>query len=101
MVGIERISGIRQPADTKRADGRSREVETLDAIALDDVQISPEAQRAAEAARLLEQNDSQNEMLAERIAEAQANLEKGTYKVQSVVLQVAARISRYVQLSSE
>ncbi len=96
MVGIHGISGIRQPVETKRADDRDKQVETQDMALRDGVEISQEAQRAAEAERLLGQVEKTNEVRAERIAQAKENLEQGTYKVQEVVLQVAARISGYV-----
>ncbi len=96
MVGIQRIIGIREPANTKRADDRGKKVEMHDAAARDGVRISPEAQWAAEVARLLETPESQVDLRAERIAQVKENLEQGTYRVQEVVLLAAARISGYV-----
>ena len=99
MVGIQGISGIREPASAKRADDRGKTDVPRGEVARDGVEISPEAERAAEAGRLLEQTQAQSQIRAERIAEAKQNLEQGTYRVQEVVLRVAARVSAYIAQS--
>ena len=97
MVGIQGISGIREPASAHPAEDRRKAAVQRDEAPHDGVEISPEAQRAAEAVQLL--GHVQSEVRAERIAEAKENLEQGTYRLQEVLLRVAARIGAYVAQS--
>lgn len=99
MVAIDRIIGIRERTDAKRTDERPAAVARGDAGAHDGVRISPEAHRAAEVAQLLETSESGGAIRAEQVAQARAALEQGTYRLQRVVLQVVARVSRYVSES--
>lgn len=100
MVGIERISGIRQPAENKRADDRSKQERNIGAFEPDDVAISPEGQRLSAVGRYIKEANANDEFRAKRIEEARKNLEKGTHQVQLVLRQVAARISPYIELGA-
>ena len=97
MVGVQGIGSIPEPANPRRAQGRASGFDAAGAEARDEVRISPVAQEAASVARLIEEAERQAEVRAEHVAEVKASLERGTYKLQEVVLQVAARVSRYVR----
>ena len=100
MIGMQGVTGVGEPANARRAEERApRPAAQAAATTDDDVQISPEAHRAVEVRRLLELTGAQSEIRAERVAEARQNLEQGTYRLQEVVLQAAARISASVTLS--
>jgi len=97
MVGVQGIGSIPEPANPRRAQQLAGGLDAADVEAHDEVRISPAGQEAASVARLLEEAERQAEVRAEHIAEVKASLERGTYKLQEVVLQVAARVSRYVR----
>ena len=99
MVGIEGISGIRQSANTGRGEDRRQRVSTQHTAPHDEVQFSSDARRAEEISRLVAQVNGQSVVRAERVAEAKRDIEQGAYRLQSVVLQVAARVSGHVELS--
>ncbi len=95
MVGLEGIGGVKRPANTEPADLRSKKAaRTPASVDKDSVAISSKAQGAAEATRLAGIEDP--ELRMERVERARANIEKGTYKMQSVVRMVAARMSKYL-----
>lgn len=94
MVGVPGIGIISGPANPKRADGRGRQVLFAEAKVQDQVLISDEGQEVSAAAQLVEKG-SEGELREKRIAEVWESLEQSTYKLQEVVLQVAARIARY------
>jgi len=96
MVGVEGIGRIPEPASPKRAQRHAGHSEAAPVAARDEMRLSPAAQDAADVARLLAEAERQAEIRTERVAEVNASLERGTYKLQEVVLQVAARMSKYV-----
>lgn len=98
MVGIQRIGGTPEFANIKRTVERDKKTGAKGAEAHDAVEISDEARAALDVARLTEETALQEEMRAERVAEAKEAIEKGSYKLQHVILQVAARISAYISL---
>ena len=93
MVGIQGIGGIPEPANNKQADGRDKEVRVEASSPRDGLEISQQAQEASNAARLVNQAMRDSEIRAERVAEAKAKVEQGAYRVQEIILQVAARLS--------
>jgi anti-sigma28 factor (negative regulator of flagellin synthesis) len=101
MVGIYGISGIPEPANTTSEPTREKrnqvQAEVLSSTEQDHIVLSAEAQQASAAARFVEAAKAKSEEIrAERIAEARKQLEEGTYKLQEVVLAVAARVSRFL-----
>lgn len=101
MVGIFGIGGIPEPANPRRVEGFNQNAGTARSVTRDEVLISAEAQDAAAINRLVQEaNKKAEEIRAERVAQVKKSLEQGTYKVQEVVLQVAARVSRYIELQT-
>lgn len=100
MVGIYGIGMTPEPANPRRVNGYTKQADTQDTAARDVVLISQEAQSAAEDAATISKfvglSEKQAEIREERVAQVRESLEKGTYKVQQVVLQVAARITKYL-----
>jgi len=93
ITGIEQLAGA-TPAPApkgKTAAGNAPRLDTADRVS-----ISAEAVRAAEAARLAAEAESQNNVRTEAIEAARQRLQEGAYRLQSVVLQVAARVGEYV-----
>jgi anti-sigma28 factor (negative regulator of flagellin synthesis) len=96
MGGIQGIGGPLEPVNPNNANGRSRRPENRPAAkaADDTVHVSPEAADLAKLSSIASEVDTHR---AERIAQAQENLQNGTYKVQEVLEVVASRISRYIE----
>lgn len=93
MYGLEGLHGLSgpQPIRKSSASASSAAVERGDTI-----DISKEALTAAAAA--LKAEDAETSVVEERIAAAKKSIEEGTYKLQHVVLQVAARISDVIDI---
>jgi len=97
MVGIYGINGLPEPATNTPESTRGKRSQARADVALstgqDQVSLSPEAQQASTAVRLAEAAKAQSEEIrSERVAEARERLEQGTYRIQEVVLAVAARV---------
>lgn len=95
MAGIQGIVGLTAPVGSGpvgERPSRRDEVRT-DSGQQDHVSISSEAKGAAEAVK---RAAAAEELRAKAVEEARENIERGTYKLQSVVELVAARISPYL-----
>jgi anti-sigma28 factor (negative regulator of flagellin synthesis) len=97
MVNIVNLNGVPEPNNNKPVQSKERTAPAPEAASTDSdaIAISPEASQAAETVELAHAADS--ELRQEKIEQAKENIEQGTYKVQEVVIQVAARLSQYVQ----
>lgn len=62
----------------------------------DGVDLSPQAQAAAQTARLLEIARNQPDIRADRVAVARENIEAGLYQRRDVVAVVAERVGKVV-----
>jgi anti-sigma28 factor (negative regulator of flagellin synthesis) len=97
MAGIQGIVGLTPPVGNgpvgEQRPNRRDEVRK-DSGQQDRVSISSEAKDAAEAARLAA--TASEEIRTKAVEEARRNIEQGTYKLQSMVQIVAARISPYL-----
>ena len=101
MVGIYGINGIPEPATTTPEPARGKRpqvrADVPSSSGQDHVELSAEAQQVSAAARLVEAAKAKSEEIrTDRIAEARKQLEEGTYRIQEVVLAVAARVSSYL-----
>lgn len=98
MVGIQRVDGVPEPANAKRAGAREKGAAPGKTAVnpADDVIISREAQEAASTAQVVATAGAPSVIQAERIAEARQNLAQNTYKVMEIVEQVAARITDFL-----
>ena len=96
MVGLNGILGIPQPANTNQPKARGGVRDDQGNAAQDSVELSNQTQEASRADQLAEQSKAESEVRAERVAKAKENIENGTYKMQSVVRIVAARMSKYI-----
>ncbi|MCL4691156.1 MAG: flagellar biosynthesis anti-sigma factor FlgM [Candidatus Hydrogenedentes bacterium] len=102
MVGIYGITGLpEQPATTPSEPARGRRPQSLSGESgqqgADRITFSPEAQEASAAAKFIEAaKERSEEIRAERIEQARKQLEEGTYRLQQVVLVVAARVANYI-----
>lgn len=95
MVGIEGIiPGAPDPASPTRAGARELPVGRRTESVQDTVLLSPEGQAAS---RVVQRVDP-TELEIERIARAKRNIEQGAHRLQSVLRQVAARVSRYIEV---
>jgi anti-sigma28 factor (negative regulator of flagellin synthesis) len=98
MVNIVSLTGVPEPNSNKPVQNKERTApapEEASSTSSDAILISPEASQAAENIDKVKAQGS--EIRQERIEAAKENIEQGTYKVQEVVVQVAARLSQYVQ----
>lgn len=96
MVGIQGIGGVPEPVGPKQGAGKAKETEKANTASSDGVSISPQAAQAAEVQVVLNLASEVSEIRLERVEQARENIEKGTYKVQDVVRQVAARLTQYI-----
>ena len=96
MIGIQGIGNVPEPTGPKQTPGRAKETENAKKPSADDVLISSAAERAADADIILQQSGEMSDARQQRIEEARRNIEEGTYKVQDVVRQVAARLTQFV-----
>lgn len=96
MIGIQGIGGVPEPTGPKQTPGRPKEPEKTAPSAGDDVLISDAAEKAASADVILQQSGEMSDVRQERIDQARQSIEDGTYKVQDVVRQVAARLTKFV-----
>jgi flagellar biosynthesis anti-sigma factor FlgM len=94
MVGIQGIGNVPEPIGPKSGAGKAKETEKS-TVSTDNVSISSEAAQAAEIIQAATAAGV-SEIRQERVEEARANIEQGTYKVQDVVRQVAARLTKYL-----
>ena len=93
MVGIQGIAGVPEPVGGARVQGRSKAPAPSPGPNSDGLDISPQAAQAAATAA----TDGQNEIREERVAAARQRIEEGTHQLQEVVLDVAARLSKFVE----
>lgn len=93
--GIGAVDGMNEPVPNNK---KARERAKVSANGSDAVAISSEATQAADATRLVRDAEklAQHQIQQQRIEEAKRSIEEGTYKVQSVVLEIASRITGYV-----
>ncbi len=96
MVGIQGISGVPEPTGPRPAPGRGTPPPTSDSTPTDGTSFSPEASKAAQVQSLISSAEGQSDLRVEKVAEAKANIEQGTHKLQEAVLQVAARVSQII-----
>ena len=99
MVGVNGIGGAPEPTPERPASARDRKRnEATETRSQDGVRISNEAQEAASVARLSQAAGQESEIRADRVAAARENLEKGLYKKENVVVEVAKRLTRLLTL---
>lgn len=102
MVGIFGIGGGPVRAnDVEQAQSRATR-EAAPAPKKPQTSADKDALAASDVARfagLANMAASDADIRAERVAEAQRNIEQGIHRIQEVVQIVAARISRYIQMS--
>jgi anti-sigma28 factor (negative regulator of flagellin synthesis) len=97
MVGINGIGNVPELANTKPDSVRDRKKTDSSSVnKADGVQISSEAKQATEAARYAQLSQSQDDIRQKEVEEARQNIEQGTYKTVSTILQVAARVGKLV-----
>lgn len=90
MVGVTRIGGIAEPANPRRVTEREKHGR-LNAGPEDEVKLSDVATLAAKL-----REEEPNGISDARLKEIREALDRGTYQIQEVVLQVAARLGKYV-----
>jgi anti-sigma28 factor (negative regulator of flagellin synthesis) len=97
MVTMFGIGNIPEPRMPSSAHDKQRVMSTVGGAPFDNVEISAKALEAASIAQLAKRIDNPAQAIrAERVAEAKENVQKGAYKVQEVVLKVAARVDRFL-----
>ena len=98
MGGISGVGGVGGPAPERPAETRNREREQVDnARPRDGVAISPDAERASEASRVIQSLRNEGEVRQERVEQARAALERGEYRDESVLREVAQRLLRLLE----
>lgn len=95
MVGIQGVHSGAEPAGPIPASGTQGRAAAQAAPppASDGVAISPEAAVAQHAVR----TQTESEIRQHLVEEAKQRIEQGAYRLQQVVLTVAARVSKFVE----
>lgn len=98
MAGINGVGGIPEPIPVRPANTRDRkgDVQSTSSTSRDGVAISSQAQEAAEVARLAQSSGASSDVRAERVTAARESLDRGDYKRQDIIEEVAKRISKYL-----
>jgi anti-sigma28 factor (negative regulator of flagellin synthesis) len=96
MVGLVQIGGSSEPANPTQAGERARKADTAASVVKDEVRISQTGLETAALARSA--GESEADIRAERVAQVQETLDHGTYRLQRVLIEVAARITKYLSL---
>ena len=96
MVGIQGIGKTPDTANPVWPSARVKETDTKETTPHDEARISSEARKALEAQRLLQNTKPESDVREKQITKVREAIEQGTYKVQQVLLQVAAHVSKYV-----
>ncbi len=101
MSGIQGIGGVGGPAPEQRPSdvrNRDRESATVEPRqGQDGVEISGEASRAQDAARLQEVARQQDDIRVDRVEEARQALERGEFQEPTVLREVAQRLLRILE----
>jgi len=97
MVGIHGIGQTYEPANPRRAEDRNKNTAASATTYRDQICFSKQAQSAATITDWLSKS-SDNDVRAEKLAEITHSLEQGSYRLQQVLLQTAARVSRYLPM---
>jgi anti-sigma28 factor (negative regulator of flagellin synthesis) len=96
MVGIIEIGGVQESAAAKPAVERKKASSVNDTSVHDEINLSSDAAELSALAGKIQESSEQSEAEVQRMADIRNAIESGTYKVQEAVLQVAARIAKYV-----
>lgn len=97
MVTIQGVSGVGGPKALVPAANREQPApDSSQTQPKDSVSISSQSSTAALAQQVV-QSSVGSEIRQAQVDAAKAKLAEGTYKLQSVVLQVASRISNFVE----
>ena len=96
MVAITGIGGPAEPLPTKGPGNRDQKNNTPLKPEKDALEFSAEALEASQAAEIFRLTPKQEEIREQRIEVAKEQIREGTYKVQDVVTEVAARLTRFL-----
>ncbi len=96
MVGLREIGGIAESANPTPVVERKSPPPDKVATVRDGVKLSRDATELAALVGKIRESEQQDKVHADRVAGIRKALEKGTYRLQEVVLRVAARINRYI-----
>lgn len=95
MIGIGSIEALTDLSALAQKPTKARNDEKRSAKS-DTVEVSTDAQKAADAARLAAASDSGSEIRKEAVEAARKRIEEGAYRIQNMVHLVAARVTQYV-----
>jgi len=98
MVGISGIGIYAEPANPRRVNELRTKAEPLAAGVADEPAPLADGATLGTAALILAKASEQDDPIREqRIDQIRKSLEEGTYRLQEVLLKVAARIARFLQ----
>lgn len=97
MGGIQGLGGVNGPTPDRPADVRDRKRDEVKSTSTstDGLKISSNAQEAAETARLARVTQGDDVRL-DRVEAAKQAIDRGDFKLPSLIAEVAKKISRYV-----
>ncbi len=100
MVGLQGIQSVPVRANTtEAAPFRARKDAVKPGEQVDRVAISEQARSASEISKFVEAAKTERDAISEeRVARAKENIEEGTYRLQEVILTVAARLGAQLDM---
>ena len=99
MVGVRGLGGVQEPSPERPANVRDRKrTDASGAKQQDGVQISSEAQKAADVGRLIQVTNEQDDVRLQKVALAKESIERGDYKKPEVVAEVAKRLIKLLEI---
>ncbi len=97
MVGITGVGGVPDPTPERPSNVRNKKKdEPQGAAGQDGVQISAEAQSAANLRHLLEIAKDEPDIRADRVREAREALDQEAFKLPGAIAEVARRLSPFI-----
>ena len=104
MVGINGLGGIPEPKSERTASSKTERTDasgsasksSSGASSGDGVNISSEAQAAAEVGRIVALTRSQDDIRAEKVEAARERLLGGSYKDPEVVAKIAEKLLKFI-----
>ncbi|MCX5768687.1 MAG: flagellar biosynthesis anti-sigma factor FlgM [Candidatus Hydrogenedentes bacterium] len=98
MVGVSSIGIYAEPANPRRVNELRTEAERFAAGGDEEpAPVTDGANLGATALILAKASEQDDPVRTERIEQIRKSLEQGTYRVQEVLLKVAARIAKFLQ----
>jgi len=98
MIGVPGVNGVPEPLGPQRPSGAPTPATPSAAPpASDRAEFTQQASLASSAQQVIAATGGESAIRQEQVEAAKERIEAGTHRLQEVVLQVAARVARFVE----